>query len=90
MDELEIPGMDSTVGALWEQVQTIGTDFAIKLAIAIVIFYVGRMVARIVARSVRKLMQSQKDRMFELINCYYENSHRGDFDKDLVVRLDLQ
>jgi hypothetical protein len=32
---------------------------------------------------VSELMQSQKDRMFELMNCYYENSHRGDFDKDL-------
>lgn len=66
MEELNIPGINSTVGALWEQVQTIGIGFAVKLAIAIVIFYVGRTAARIVAKSIRKLMQSQEvDKILE-------------------------
>jgi len=66
MEELNIPGMNSTVGAMWEQAQTVGVSFAIKLAIAIVIFYVGRTVARIVAKSTRKLMQSQEvDKILE-------------------------
>jgi small conductance mechanosensitive channel len=70
MDELEIPGTGTTLGRLWEQVQTVGVEFAVNLAIAIVIFYVGRMVARFIAGSLRKLMQSQGvDEILESFFC---------------------
>lgn len=32
---------------------------------------------------VSEIKQLQRDRMFELMNCYYENSYRKEFDKDL-------
>ncbi len=70
MDELEIPGTGTTLGGLWEQLQTVGVDFAVNLAIAIVIFYVGRMAARFIAGSLRKLMQSQEvDEILESFFC---------------------
>ncbi len=70
MNELEIPGADMTLDKLWAQAQSIGVDFAINLAIAIVIFYLGRMVARLLAKSIRKVMQSQQvDKILESFVC---------------------
>ena len=52
------------VGFSWEEVvtmlQTTGLEFAINLVTAIVIFYVGRMVVRILTRGVRKVMVAQE------------------------------
>jgi small conductance mechanosensitive channel len=52
------------LGFSWEEVVTLlkttGLEFAINLVTAIVIFYVGRMVVRILTRGIRKLMETQK------------------------------
>jgi len=59
MDEIKIPGADFDWAGLWLQVKTLGVDFAINIILAIVIFYVGRMVARAVAKGLRTLLRSQ-------------------------------
>ena len=71
MDELEmsdITGFDWA--GLWESVQTVGLDFGMKALIAIVIFYVGRIIARLVTRGLRNVMQSQEvDKILETFFC---------------------
>jgi small conductance mechanosensitive channel len=60
MDEVQIPdisGIDWQ--ALLEKIQTLGIDFGIKAAVALVIFYVGRAIARLLVKGVRKVMQAQ-------------------------------
>ena len=50
--------------------QTIGLSFGGKLLLAILIFYVGRIVARILTRGARKLMQAQEvDKILETFVC---------------------
>ena len=67
MDEITLPDL----GFTWEEavtiIKTTGVDFAINLAIAIIIFYVGRMVARFLTRTrYAKCMQSQEvDKILE-------------------------
>jgi len=53
----DIAGIDWA--ALWGQVQTVGMAFGIKLVVAILIFFIGRMVARLITRGLHNLMQSQ-------------------------------
>lgn len=51
---------------IWESVRTLGVDFVIKLVIAILIFYVGRLVARLITKGVRSLLRSQEvDKILE-------------------------
>jgi small conductance mechanosensitive channel len=60
----ELGGIDWA--GLYEKFQTVGVGFGIKLIAAIVIFYVGRLVAKLVTNAVRKLMVSQKvDKILE-------------------------
>ena len=55
---------------LWEAVRTMGLDFGLKAIIAIVIFYVGRIIARVATRGLRKVMQSQEvDKILETFVC---------------------
>ena len=54
----EMTGIDWQ--ALLEIAKTTGVEFGINLLIALVIFYVGRLVARIVQRGLRKVMESQE------------------------------
>lgn len=55
---------------MWDTVQTKGLDFAIQALIAIAIFYVGRIIARIITRGLRKVMQSQEvDKILETFVC---------------------
>ena len=50
--------------------QTSGTDFGLKLIVAVVIFYVGRIVARMLTKTLRKLMQKQEvDLILEKFVC---------------------
>ena len=67
MDTIQIPDLAGFDWAgLFEKVQTLGIDFGIKAITAVVIFYVGRIVARFVAKGIRKAMQSQKfDKILE-------------------------
>ena len=61
MDTIQIPDLAGFDWAgLFEKVQTLGIDFGIKAITAVVIFYVGRIVARFVAKGIRKAMQSRK------------------------------
>lgn len=66
MDELQVPNLGIDWADLYEKVQTLGVDFGIKLIAAIIIFYVGRIVAGFVSRGLRKVMQSQNvDKILE-------------------------
>jgi small conductance mechanosensitive channel len=67
MDELNVPDLGGIDWAgLWEEIQTVGVNFGIKLVAAIVIFYVGRIVAKMVTNGVRKLMVAQEvDKILE-------------------------
>ena len=60
---MEIPTLPD-LGFSWEEVitmvKTTGLDFAINLVTAIVIFYVGRLVVRILTRGMRKMLEAQK------------------------------
>jgi small conductance mechanosensitive channel len=71
MNELQmadIAGIDWA--GLWEKAQTVGMDFGIKLVVAILIFYFGRVVARLITRGLRNLMQAQKvDKILETFVC---------------------
>ena len=66
MEEIEIPGMNFDWAGLWLQAKTLGVDFGVNVLIAIVIFIVGRIIARVITNGVRKLMQAQNvDRILE-------------------------
>ncbi len=67
MDEVNVPDLGGIDWAgLWEKIQTVGVSFGIKLVAAIVIFYVGRIVAKMVTNGVRKLMVAQEvDKILE-------------------------
>ncbi len=67
MDELNVPDLGGIDWAgLWEKIQTIGVSFGIKLVAAIAIFYVGRIIAKMVTNGVRKLMVAQEvDKILE-------------------------
>lgn len=66
MNELGIPDLGVDWAAMYAEFQTLGVGFGIKIIAAIAIFYVGRMVARLVTRGIRKLMTSQEvDKILE-------------------------
>ena len=67
MDELKVPDLGGINWAgLWEEIQTIGVSFGIKLIAAIAIFLVGRIVAKLVTNGIRKLMVAQEvDKILE-------------------------
>ncbi len=71
MNELQvadIAGIDWD--ALLEKVQTIGIDFGIEAIIAVLIFYVGRIVARLITRGLHNLMQARGvDKILETFVC---------------------
>ncbi len=51
---------------LIEMLQTTGVDFGINVVIALVIFYVGRIVARMLQKGIRRLMQTREmDKILE-------------------------
>ena len=59
MNEIKIPGLDIDWAKMFTDLQTTGLDLGLNLLAAVVIFYVGRMVARILTKGVRRLMESQ-------------------------------
>lgn len=70
MSELEIAGLNLNWEELSNTIQTKGLEFAINLVAAIVIFYVGRAIARLLTRGLRSLMQRQKsDPILESFVC---------------------
>ena len=54
----EMTGIDWA--ALIEAAKTTGVEFGINVLIAIVIFYVGRTIARALQRGVKKMLQAQE------------------------------
>ena len=71
MNELQMSDLTGFDWAgLWDEVQAVGLDFGLKALIAIVIFYVGRIAARLVTKGLRKVMQSQEvDKILETFVC---------------------
>ncbi len=59
MDDIQLPDLNIDWVTLSEQMQTLGVEFGINLIAAVLIFYIGRAVARLVSRTLRRLMQSQ-------------------------------
>jgi small conductance mechanosensitive channel len=55
---------------VWQQLQSVGLDFGFKAIIALLIFYVGRIIARLVSRALHKLMQAHEvDKILETFVC---------------------
>lgn len=59
MNDMQLPDLNIDWATLSEQIQTLGVEFGINLIAALLIFYIGRTVARLLARGLRRLMQSQ-------------------------------
>ena len=71
MNELQMTDLTGFGWAeLWDTVRTLGMDFAIKAVIAIIIFYVGRIIARLLTKVLRNVMQSREvDKILESFVC---------------------
>lgn len=66
MTETNIPGLNINWNDLTTEYLSQGMDFGIKLITALLIFWIGRMIARFIQRGLRKLMQSQEvDKVLE-------------------------
>ena len=71
MNELQMSDLTGFDWAdLWETVRMAGLDFGMKALIALVIFFVGRMIARLVTKGLHNMMQSQQvDKILETFVC---------------------
>jgi len=70
MNEIAVPDLGIDWAQMWQQAQTTGVAFGIDVVVAIVIFVVGRIVAKIVSNGIRKLMHAQKvDKILETFVC---------------------
>jgi small conductance mechanosensitive channel len=67
MDELNVPDLGGIDWAsLYAKIQTVGVSFGIKIIAAIAIFYIGRLIAKVVTNGVRKMMVAQEvDKILE-------------------------
>ena len=70
MDATNIPDLGFDWNELLVLAQTKGVDFAINLAIALAIFYVGKFVISLIVRGIRKVMRAQQiDKTLETFVC---------------------
>jgi small conductance mechanosensitive channel len=71
MTEVQIADLTGIDWAgLWDTALTLAIEFGVKVLIAIVIFYVGRIVARMLTKFLRKIMQTQEvDKILESFVC---------------------
>ena len=70
MENLDLSEFESLLVKAKEMLLTVGVDFAINLATAIVIFLVGRLVAKLLVRGLRKVMRRQEvDKTLETFVC---------------------
>ncbi len=71
MNELQMSDLTGFDWAgLWETVRMAGLDFGMKVLIALVIFFVGRLIARLVTKGLHNVMQSQEvDKILETFVC---------------------
>lgn len=68
MNDIDLTGIDWN--EILQKAQTVGLDFGINVVTAILIFYLGRMVARFVNRGMHSLMQKQQvDKILESFVC---------------------
>ncbi len=57
---------------LWNSLRMLGMEFTIKVVVAIIIFYVGRIIARLATKMLRNVMQSQEvDKILESFVCNF-------------------
>lgn len=59
MNDMQLPNLNIDWVTLSEQMQALGVKFGINVIAAILIFYIGRTVARLLSRGLRNLMQAQ-------------------------------
>ncbi len=59
MDEIQVPDLGIDWAGLYQQIQTIGITFGIRIIAAIAIFVIGRMVARVVTNGIEKVLASR-------------------------------
>lgn len=60
----ELIGFD--VAGLMSQAQTLGVDFGVRIIVALLIFYIGRMIARSLSKGVRKVLAAREvDKILE-------------------------
>ena len=71
MNESQLPDIAGIDWAgIWESIRALGTEFGISLVISILIFYFGRMVARLITKGLRNVMQRQEvDKILETFVC---------------------
>ena len=70
MENMDMSEIGPLLDKAKEMLSTTGVDFAINLFTAIVIFFVGRIVARLMVRALRKVMQRQEvDKTLETFVC---------------------
>lgn len=60
MNDMQLTDLNIDWAGLSEQIQTVGVEFGINLIAALAIFYIGRFIARLIAKGLRRLMQGQK------------------------------
>jgi len=60
MEEVTLPDLGFTWDEALTMLKTTGLDFAINLVTAIIIFYIGRIVVRLMTRGLRKIMVAQE------------------------------
>lgn len=60
MDEATVPNLGITWDEVVTFVKTSALDFVIALATAVIIFYVGRIVVRLVTKGLRRIMEAQE------------------------------
>lgn len=64
IDIAEITGVDWA--GIWVQIKTTGVDVAINVFVALLIFIIGRWIARAIVKAIRKMMQAQEaDKILE-------------------------
>ena len=59
MNEIQVPDLGIDWAGLYQQFQTIGITFGIRIIAAIAIFVIGRMVARVVTNGIEKVLASR-------------------------------
>ena len=70
MEIPKIPDLGSTWDDILEMLRTAGVEFGINLVTAIAIFYIGRVIVRLLVRGLHKVMQAQEvDKTLESFVC---------------------
>lgn len=68
MNDVDISGIDWA--DMWEKTQSVGFEFVVQLVTAILIFYFGRLIAKLINRGLHNLMQKQEiDKILETFVC---------------------